>query len=173
MRINIFTNKELWKNPIANFLLCKIQSYDGKKYWKRRAIVTNPNDRTCVLLKLYYLFCMKRIESKHNSSTGALLNAGAQFNTPPGLPHGLNGIIIGLDAKIGSNCRIYQQVTIANGNVRIGNNVIIGAGAKILPNVTIGNNCKIGANCVVVEDIPDNATVVLHKPRIIVKEYKS
>ncbi len=59
--------------------------------------------------------------------------------------------------------------SIANGNVRIGNNVIIGAGAKILPNVTIGNNCKIGANCVVVEDIPDNATVVLHKPRIIVK----
>lgn len=88
---------------------------------------------------------------------------------PPELPHGLNGIVIGHDAIIGSNCCIYQQVTISHGNVRIGDNVIIGAGAKILPNVTIGNNCKVGANCVVVKDIPDNATVVLQKPRIIVK----
>lgn len=112
MRINVFTSKELWKNPIAKFLLHIIQSYDGEKYWKRRAIVTNPNDKTCVLLKLYYLFWMKRIESKHNSSTGALLNTGTQFITPPkkNLPHGLNGIIIGHDAKIGSNCCIYQQV---------------------------------------------------------------
>lgn len=56
MRINIFSNKELWKNPIAKILLHHIQSYNGKKYWKRRAIVTNPNDRTCVLLKLYDMF---------------------------------------------------------------------------------------------------------------------
>ena len=44
---------------------------------------------------------------------------------------------------------------------------MIGAGAKILPGVIIGSNVKIGANCVVVEDVPDNATVVLPKPRII------
>lgn len=65
---------------------------------------------------------------------------------------------------------IFQQVTIAHGNVKIGNNVLIGAGAKILPNVTIGNNVKIGANCVVVENIPDNSTVVMPKPNIIVKD---
>ena len=88
---------------------------------------------------------------------------------PPLLPHGPNGIIVGHDCVIGSNCRIFQQVTIAHGNVRIGNNVMIGAGAKILPNVNIGNNVKIGANCVVVEDIPDGATVVMPKPRIILK----
>ena len=61
-------------------------------------------------------------------------------------------------------------MTIAHGGVRIGDNVLIGAGAKILPHVTIGNNVKIGANCVVVEDILDNATVVLPKPRIIIKK---
>ena len=83
------------------------------------------------------------------------------------MPHGLNGIIVGHDAIIGRNCTIIHQVTIAHGGVRIGNNVLIGAGAKILPNVTIGNNVKIGANCVVVEDVPDNATVVRPKPRII------
>lgn len=51
----------------------------------------------------------------------------------------------------------------------IGDYVELGAGAKVLPNVKIGNHVHIGANCVVVEDIPDNATVVLQKPRIIEK----
>lgn len=46
---------------------------------------------------------------------------------------------------------------------------MIGSNAYIAPGVRIGNNVKIGANCVVVEDIPDNATVVLQKPRIILK----
>ena len=65
-----------------------------------------------------------------------------------------------------------QQVTIGlkdfnkNGPV-IGDNVFIGAGAKIIGNIKIGNNVKIGANCVVVEDIPDNSTVVLNKSKII------
>ena len=77
---------------------------------------------------------------------------------------------MGHDAIIGKNCTIFQQVTIAHGGVRIGDNVLIGAGAKILPQVTIGNNVKIGANCVVVEDIPDNSTVVIQKPRIIIKK---
>ena len=45
---------------------------------------------------------------------------------------------------------------------------MIGSGAKILKG-NIGNNVKVGANCVVVEDIPDNATVVMQKPRIILK----
>lgn len=60
-------------------------------------------------------------------------------------------------------------MTIAHGNVIIGDNVLIGTGAKILPGVTIGNNVKIGANAVVIEDVSDNATVVMNKPRIIVK----
>lgn len=54
------------------------------------------------------------------------------------------------------------------GGGKIGNNVMFGAGAKVLPGINIGNNVKIGANCVVIEDIPDNATVVLPRPRIIV-----
>lgn len=53
--------------------------------------------------------------------------------------------------------------------MKISDNVMLGAGAKILPNVSIGNNVKVGANCVVVEDVPNGATVVLPKSRIIIK----
>lgn len=49
----------------------------------------------------------------------------------------------------------------------IGNNVLIGAGAKIIGNIRVGNNVKIGANCVVHCDVPDNCTVVLDNCRII------
>lgn len=67
----------------------------------------------------------------------------------------------------------FQQVTLAQDDdgfaPSIGDNVLIGAGAKIIGNVKIGNNVKIGSNCIVVEDIPDNATVVMNKPRIICK----
>lgn len=96
-------------------------------------------------------------------------------------PHGIKGIFISVGAKIGDNCVIFQQVTIGSNTVKdskkigsptIGNNVYIGAGAKIIGNVKVGNNVRIGANCVVVNDIPDNATVVLEKPRIIIKENK-
>ncbi len=47
---------------------------------------------------------------------------------------------------------------------------MIGAVAKILPGIKIGNNVKIGANAVVIEDIPANATVVLQRPRVIMKQ---
>ena len=92
---------------------------------------------------------------------------------PPYLPHGPNGIVVGSDAKIGRGCIIYHQVTIAGGGVVIGDYVELGAGAKVLPNVKIGNHVHVGANCVVVEDIPDYATVVLQKPRIIKKNNDS
>lgn len=49
----------------------------------------------------------------------------------------------------------------------VGDNVFLGAGCVVLSGVHIGNNAKIGANCVVVEDVPDGATCVLQKPRVI------
>lgn len=76
------------------------------------------------------------------------------------------GIIVHKSAIIGNNCTIFQYVTIGatgkSGNVapKIGNNVYIGAGAKILGDIRIGNNVKIGANAVVTKNIPSNRTVV-------------
>lgn len=92
------------------------------------------------------------------------------------LPHFGMGVTIHPWAKIGNNVRIYQQVTIgARGKQqtgRIGNNVLIGAGAKILGEVNIGNNVKIGANCVVLTDVPDGCTIV-GVPGKIVKSPKT
>ena len=68
--------------------------------------------------------------------------------------------------------QIYQQVTIGQGKDgahKIGDDVQIGAGAIIIGNVVIGNRVKIGAGCVVTDSIPDGATVVMEKPRIILK----
>ena len=107
-------------------------------------------------------------------------NASIPLDTKIGnnltLPHGLSGIFISSGAEIGDNCVIFQQVTIGSntlidskkiGSPKIGNNVYIGAGAKIIGNVNIGDNVRIGANAVVVFDVPDNCTVVGEKSRII------
>lgn len=83
-------------------------------------------------------------------------------NIGPGLliQHGFATIV---DAEtIGSNCKIFQQVTIGYNNDKrpiIGNNVTICCGAKVIGGVSIGNNVIIGANAVVVHDVPDNSVV--------------
>lgn len=109
---------------------------------------------------------------------GSYIGVNAEISNKIILPHGMKSIFISGGAKIGNNCTIYQQVTIGSnlivgsksyGFPTIGNNCIIGAGAKIIGNVTIGDNVRIGANAVVVEDIPSNSIVVLNKPRIIKK----
>lgn len=83
------------------------------------------------------------------------------------LPHPF-GIIINRTATIGRNVTIFHQVTIGvnehHGDLgvapTIGDNVFIGAGAKIIGPITVGTNVRIGANAVVTKDVPDNATVV-------------
>ena len=131
--------------------------------------MVDPKNRTPMVVKLYYLYYIKRKDAKLHCSFGTGLNYGAQFATPPYLPHGPHGIIVGHDAKVGSGCIIYHQVTIAGGNGVIGDRTELGAGAKVLPNVKIGNYCHVGANTVVVEDMPDYSTCVMQKPRIILK----
>ena len=97
----------------------------------------------------------------------------------PFFPHGVKGIFISEKAKIGKDCVIFHQVTIGSntlsgskrrGSPTVGDHVYIGAGAKIIGNVTVGNSARIGANCVVVEDIPNNSTVVMPKPVIIERD---
>lgn len=154
-----------------------IQHYNPEKYWKYRNIVTNPNNKTNKIIKIYMLYKIKKSDAYNNASFGTNLNSGAYFQSPPELPHGLNGIIISHRAKFGGGCIIFQQVTVADDphkpgkSATIGNNVLIGAGAKIIGAVKIGDNVKIGANAVVVSDIPDNCTAV-GVPAKVVKKSK-
>jgi len=73
------------------------------------------------------------------------------------LPHPL-GIVIHPDARIGPNCLIFQQVTLA-GKVTLGGHVDIGAGAKLIGPVTLGDDVRVGANAVVTRDVPAGVTV--------------
>jgi len=84
------------------------------------------------------------------------------------------GVVVTRRARIGRNCNLSQGVTIGvshrgqrKGAPTIGDNVYIGAGAKIIGAVTIGNNVAIGANTVVTKDVPDNAVVVGIPGRVI------
>jgi serine O-acetyltransferase len=78
------------------------------------------------------------------------------------------GVIIGETAVVGDRITIYHGTTLGGtGNEKgvkrhptVGNNVIIGSGAKVLGNINIGSNSKIGANAVVLNDVPEGATVV-------------
>lgn len=150
-------------------VLSRIQKYDHHKYWNRRDAVVNSHSKISPLKKLWYLYYIKKTDSYHGCSFGTNINSGASFLSPPILPHGPSGIIVGHDVSLGRKVIIYQQVTISQGSVSIGNEVMLGAGAKVLPHCKIGANVKVGANCVVVEDVPEGATIVLHKPRIILK----
>lgn len=88
--------------------------------------------------------------------------------------HGI-GLVIGSDVIIGENCRIFNGVNLGNKYVglgenkhpTIGDNVVIGAGAKCLGDIIIGNNVVIGANSVVLTNIPDNSTCVGIPAKII------
>lgn len=158
-----------------NKILQKIKNiylgWDYEKYWSCREALFDPKTSP-----LKFLLCKNYISRVHRRQCADIaynLETGNNFKGRPILGHKLNGIVIASGAIIGENCYLSHQVTIgrSNGGVPvIGNNVYIGPGAKIFGDIHIGNNVRIGANCVVFQNIPDNATVVLPKPRIIIKE---
>jgi serine O-acetyltransferase len=116
-------------------------------------------------LKLIY----RKIFRLYNILYGSGIAYNSTFSGKACFPHGINGVFVSGQAKIGKDCVIFQQVTIGSitvptssgfGAPRIGDNCYIGAGAKIIGNISIGNNVRVGANCVVYENIPDNSSVV-------------
>lgn len=151
------------ENRFVMFWVNRIKHYNHKRYWKMRAQVVDKKSKIPGIFRLFYLYKIKKMDAYNLSSMGTGFGWGAEFKSPPILPHLLNGIIVSYYASIGSNCTIMQHVTIAEENKKaatIGDNVFIGAGAVILGDVTIGDNVKVGANAVVTKDIPANCTVV-------------
>ncbi len=98
--------------------------------------------------------------------TGIEIHPGATMGRRVFIDHGM-GVVIGETAVVGDDVYLYHQVTLGGTSSERGkrhpsvaNNVIIGAGAKVLGNILIGENARIGANAVVVADVPANTTVV-------------
>ena len=110
--------------------------------------------------------------------TGIEIHPGAKIGKGFFIDHGM-GVVIGETSEIGDNCTLFQGVTLGGtGKERgkrhptLGNNVVIGAGARILGNITIGDNAYIGAGSVVTKDVPPNSTVVGVPGRIVRLEGK-
>lgn len=98
--------------------------------------------------------------------TGIEIHPAAKIGKRLFIDHGM-GIVIGETTTIGNNCTIYHGVTLGGTgkdkykrHPDLGNNVVVGCGAKVLGPIKIGNNVKIGANAVVLKEVPDNSTVV-------------
>ncbi len=105
--------------------------------------------------------------------TGIEIHPGAHIGRRLFIDHGM-GVVIGETAEIGDDCTIYHGVTLGGTTWKqkkrhptLGNNVVIGAGAKVLGPIMVGDNARIGSNSVVVKDVPPGATVVGIPGRVV------
>ncbi len=118
-------------------------------------------------------FLARMISQLSRRRTGIEIHPGAKIGKRLVIDHGM-GIVIGETAEIGDDCLIYHGVTlggtgkdVGKRHPTIGNNVLIGAGAKVLGPFTVGNNSRIAANSVVLSEIPDDSTAVGVPARVI------
>ena len=118
------------------------------------------------LYKIKLFFLARLISQLGRFFTGIEIHPGAKIGKGLFIDHGM-GVVIGETAEIGDNVTIYHGVTLGGTgkdkgkrHPTIGNNVIIGCGAKILGPISIGDRAKIGANSVVLKDVPKGKTAV-------------
>lgn len=145
-------------------------------------ILCYPGFHAILLHRIAHFFWRKgfkllaRIISQFNRFlTGIEIHPGARIGEGLFIDHGM-GVVIGETAEIGNNVTLYQGVTLGGTGKEkgkrhptIGNNVVIGAGAKVLGNICIGDNVKIGAGSVVLRDVPANCTVVGVPGKVVVR----
>ena len=126
--------------------------------------------------KLYnkgHKFIATRISNTTRRKYGIEIHPAAKIGNGVFIDHGM-GVVIGETAVVGDNCTIYQGVTLGGTgkdkgkrHPTLGNNVLVGCGAKLLGNFTVGDNVKIAANAVVLSDVPENCTCVGIPARIV------
>lgn len=129
----------------------------------------------------HFLYCKKLFFLARSVSqvsrffTGIEIHPGAKIGKGLCIDHGM-GVVIGETAEIGDNVLIYHGVTLGGTgkdkgkrHPTVGNNVIIGSGAKVLGPIHIGDGAKIGSNAVVLKDVPNGATAVGIPARNIIR----
>ncbi|MBQ3356443.1 MAG: serine O-acetyltransferase [Oscillospiraceae bacterium] len=111
-------------------------------------------------------FIGRWISQRSRKHTGIEIHPGAKIGRRLVIDHG-NGVVIGETVEIGDDCLIYQGATLGGTGIShgkrhptIGNNVMVGSGAKVLGPFKVGDNSKIAANSVVLREVPPNCTVV-------------
>jgi serine O-acetyltransferase len=109
--------------------------------------------------------------------TGIEIHPGATLGHGFFIDHGM-GVVIGETAEVGNNVTLYHGVTLGGTSLHkikrhptIGDNVVIGAGAKVLGAITIGNNSRIGANAVVIKSTPPDSVVVGVPGQVVIRDH--
>ena len=126
--------------------------------------------------KLYvggHTFSARAVSQAAKFLTGIEIHPGATIGKGLVIDHG-TGVVIGETTEIGDNCTLYQGVTlggtgkdVGKRHPTLGDNVLVGAGAKVLGPIMIESNSKIAANAVVLKDIPESSTAVGIPARIV------
>ena len=118
-------------------------------------------------------FLARFISQRSRRRTGIEIHPGATIGRRLVIDHGM-GIVIGETAEIGDDCLIYHGVTlggtgkdVGKRHPTIGNNVLIGTGAKVLGPIKVGDNSRIAANSVVLREIPEDSTAVGIPARVV------
>ncbi len=126
-----------------------------------------------VFYKCHLFFIARLISQLSRAATGIEIHPGAKIGRGFFIDHGM-GVVIGETTVIGNHCTIYQNVTLGGTgkdkgkrHPTIGDNVMIGAGAKVLGPFTVGSNSKIAANAVVLSEVPENSTCVGVPARVV------
>ncbi|MFX0023734.1 MAG: serine O-acetyltransferase [Candidatus Hermodarchaeota archaeon] len=163
--VNVAFNKD----PAAKSLIEVLTSYPGIKAILLHRIAH-------FFWKIGMPYIPRYISEIARELTAIEIHPGAEIGSEFFIDHG-TGCVIGETTEIGNNVTIFSGVVLGGTNIdpvkrhpTLGDNIVIGTGAKILGPVTIGNNVKIGANSVVVTDVPPNSVVVGVPGKIISRE---
>ena len=161
--VAVFFSKEIKetqeKDPAARGYLQIILLYSGL-----HALIAHRIAHALWIMKVPFL--PRMVSQVSRFITGIEVHPGAVIGRGFFIDHGM-GVVVGETTIVKDNVTLFQGVTLGGTGKQtgkrhptIGNNVVIGAGAKVLGDITVGDNSYIGANAVVLSDVPENATVV-------------
>lgn len=136
-----------------------------------KAIMAHRRANWCFRHNLKFL--ARWISERAKRKTGIEIHPAAKIGRGVLIDHGM-GVVIGETAEVGDGCTIYQGVTLGGTgkdtgkrHPTIGNNVLIGSGAKVLGPFKVGDNARIAAGAVVLTEVPENATAVGVPARVV------